>query len=160
MCVWPSSALDFNVESVLATSCKKCLGLVASNSVQLLCIFQMAYLFRLLGPPLLPALSDICPSPKKHGQKVRPYNLYSIGLGPFRFLISKCGWVCRMPQWMPSSPTDISRTLKDSQSQRLLAVFDRTEPCVVRRYIWCLWPHVQKNEEGCIIWNSYVRFLD
>ena len=51
----------------------------------------------LLGPPSLPALSDICQSGKNMGQKMRwSYNLY-IGLGPFRFLISKCGWVLRVP---------------------------------------------------------------
>ena len=66
---------------------------------------------RLLGPPLLRSLSDICLRPKKHEQKVRPrpYNLY-IRLGPFRFLISKCGWAGKkkpgdsMQGWIETEP--------------------------------------------------------
>ena len=81
---------------------------------------------RLLGPPLLRSLSDICLRPKKHEQKVRPrpYNLY-IRLGPFRFLISKCGWAGKKKAWRLHARLDRNRTMS--------------------RDIWYLWPQVQKK---------------
>ena len=83
-------------------------------------------IFRLLGPPLLRSLSDICLRPKKHEQKVRPrpYNLY-IRLGPFRFLISKCGWAGKKKAWRLHARLDRNRTMS--------------------RDIWYLWPQVQKK---------------